>query len=221
LGVKVVGQEQVEVPAGTFDCYKVELSPVNQTFWYSTDAHHYPVKFEAGGVAAELSQVTQRKSGAPVQYQDPGYNFSLTAPADYIFFRADMKEEKDKVRVLVLDPEAVATTVVNVGSRKVHGPKAEQSLREWAEKQTVEGEVAMTLKALKIRPESWKERTVAGYPAVSVVGDFEEGKEKKIGYAVFALAKTNAAVCTLMAAAKDFEACQPKFEAILESFQQK
>ena len=71
LGVKVVGEEKVEVPAGTFDCYKVELSPVNQTFWYSTDAHHYLVKFEAGGVAAELTQVTQRKAGAPVHYQDP------------------------------------------------------------------------------------------------------------------------------------------------------
>ncbi len=221
LGVKVLGEEKVEVAAGTFDCYKVELSPVNQTFWYSTDAHHYPVKFEAGGIVAELSQVTQRKSGAPVQYQDSGFGFALTAPADYVFFRADMKDETDKIRVVVLDPDAVATSVVNVGSRQGHGPKAQQSLREWAEKEALEGEGTKTLKALKIRAESWKERAVAGCPAVSVVGDFEEGKEKKVVYAVFSVVKTNAAVFTLLAPAKDFEACQPKFEAIVESFQQK
>ena len=77
------------------------------------------------------------------------------------------------------------------------------------------------MKALKIRTESWKERTVAGSPALSVVGDFEEGKEKKVGYAVFALVKTNAAVFTLMAAAKDFEASQPTFEAIVNSYKEK
>ena len=222
LGVKVTGEEKVEVGAGTFDCYKVELSPVNQTFWYSTDAHHYPVKFEAGGVAAELTQVTQRKPGAPVHYQDPEFNFSLTAPADYIFFRTDMKEENDKTRVVVLDPDAIATSVVNVGSRKVHGPKAEQSLREWAEKEVIEGEAAKTLKALKIRPESWKERTVAGCPALSVVGDFEEGKEKKVGYAVFTFGTIQRRDFSLLVApAKDFEACQPNFEAIVESYKEK
>ena len=138
-----------------------------------------------------------------------------------MFFRTDTKEEKDKTRVVVLDPDAVATSVVNVGSRKVHGPKAEQSLREWAEKEVIEGEAAKTMKALKIRPESWKERTVAGNPALSVVGDFEEGKEKKVGYAVFSLGKSNAAVFTLIAPAKDFEASQPKFEAIVDSYKEK
>jgi tetratricopeptide (TPR) repeat protein len=43
LKIEVVGTESVVTPAGTFDCFKVELS-VRQTFWYSTDAHHYLVK---------------------------------------------------------------------------------------------------------------------------------------------------------------------------------
>jgi hypothetical protein len=221
LGIKVVGQEKVEVPAGAFDCYKLELSPVNQTFWYSTDAHHYLVKFEAGGVVAELNQVTQRKAGAPVSYQDPAFNFSLTAPTGCLFFRTDVKDAADTTRVVVLDPDAIATAVVNVGSLKVHGPKPQQSLREWADYEIEEDETNKTLKALKIRPESWKERTVAGSPALCVVGDFEEGKEKKVGYAVFSLGKSNAAVFTLIVPAKDFEASQPKFDSIVDSYQEK
>ncbi len=109
---------------------------------------------------------------------------------------------------------------MNVGSRKVHGPRDGQTLREWAEKEVVEGQTAKTMKALKIRPESWKERTVAGAPALSVVGDFEEGKEKKVGYAVFTAGKTNSAVLTLIAPAKEFEVCQPQFEALVNSYQE-
>ena len=221
LGVKVAGQEKVETPAGTFDCFKVELSPVNQTFWYSSDEHHYPVKFEAGGVAALLTQVTQRKAGEAVRYQDPEFGFSLAAPAEWMFFRADTKDEKKFSGVVVLDPDAAATIVVNVGSRKVHGPKDQQALREWAEKEVVEGEAAIALKALKLRPESWKERTVGGLPALSVVGDFEEGKEKKVGCAVFTTGKANTAVLTLITPAKDFDAFQSKFEAIVDSYKEK
>lgn len=220
LGVKVVGQEKVEVPAGSFDCYKIELSPVNQSFWYSTDARRYLVKFEAGGVAAELAQVTQRKPGKPVQYRDPDFGFSLTAPADWVFYRAENRDDENAARVVVLDPEAAATRVVNVGSRKVHGPRDGQTLREWAEKEVVEGQTAKTMKALKIRPESWKERTVAGHPALSVLGDFEEGKEKKAAYAVFSAGKTNTAVFTLTSPARDLEAARPQFEAIVDSYRE-
>ena len=123
LGVKVVGEEKVKVPAGEFDCYKVELSPVNQTFYLSTDAHHYLVKFEAGGVVAELAQVTQRKAGEPMAYRDAELGFGLTAPAEWVFSAADTKDEKDTTRLMVLDPDAVAMITVNVGSRD--GPWAE------------------------------------------------------------------------------------------------
>jgi hypothetical protein len=221
LQAQVVAQEKVEVPAGTFDCYKVELSMVNQTFWYSTDAHHYLVKFEGGGVAGVLATITQRPAGAPVQYQDPAFNFSLTAPADWMFFRSEMKDDKDKTRVVILDPDAIATSVVNVGSRKVLWPEAQKSLRAWAEKEISDGEGSKLLKEFTIRPDSWKDRTVAGKPALSVIGDFVEGKEKKIGYAVFTFGNTNAATFVLLAGAKDFEAFQPKFEAIVDTYKEK
>ena len=218
LGVKVVGQEKVETPAGTFDCHKVELSPVGQTFWWSTDEHHYLVKFEAGGVIAELSQVIQRKAGEPVQYRDPKYGFSLAAPADWVFFRSDAKDDEKASKVVVLDPEAVATTMVSVGSRKGHGPKPKQSLREWAEKEVIVGEVLKLTKAFKVRPDSWKERTVDGSPALGVIGDLEEGKEKKVVYAVFAPGETNTAVFACVAPAKSFDTCQPQFEALVDSY---
>ncbi len=125
------------MPAGTFDCYKVELSFTgqSQTFWYSTDAHHYLVQFKGGGVIAVLAAVTQRPEGEPVQYQDPAFGFSLAAPAEWMFHRAETPSEKEKTRVVVLDPEGIATTTVDVGSRKLLPPEAQQSLRTWAEQE--------------------------------------------------------------------------------------
>jgi hypothetical protein len=221
---EVSGPEKVEVPAGTFDCHKVELSlakQMKQTFWYSTDAHHYLVKFEGAGVIAVLTAVTQRKAGEPVQYQDPAFGFSLTAPADWMFHRADMRDDKDKTRVVILDADAIATSIVSVGSRKVLWPEAQKSLRAWVEKEIAEGEGSKTLKELQIRPESWKDRLVAGKPGLSIIGDFVEGKAKKIGYAVFTLGNTNAATFVLLSRAKDFEAFQPKFDAIVDSYKEK
>ena len=44
--------ETVRVPAGTFDCFKVDLN-IKQTFWYATNAPRYLVKFEAAGTSAK------------------------------------------------------------------------------------------------------------------------------------------------------------------------
>jgi serine/threonine protein kinase len=56
--VEVSGLETITVPAGTFQCFK--LKPFyGQTYWYSTDPHRYLVKFDAGGMVAELSAVRQ------------------------------------------------------------------------------------------------------------------------------------------------------------------
>jgi tetratricopeptide (TPR) repeat protein len=45
IETKVLGMETVKVPAGTFECYKVHMKLVNQTFWYSADEHRYLVKY--------------------------------------------------------------------------------------------------------------------------------------------------------------------------------
>jgi hypothetical protein len=221
LEAKVTAQEKVEVPAGSFDCFKVELSMVRQSFWYSTDAHHYLVKFEGGGVIGALTTVAQHKAGEPLQYQDPAFGFSLATPADWLFHRADNRDNKDRARVVVLDPDSIGTSIVSVGSRKVLWPEAQESLRTWADKEIAEGEGSKTLKELQIRPDSWKDRTVAGKPGLSLIGDFVEGSEKKIGYAVFTFGDNNAATFVLLCQAKDFEAFRPKFEAIIDSYKEK
>src|SRR5207245_2719845 len=100
----VSGPEKVDVSAGSFDCYKIELN-INQTFWISADAHRYLVKFEAGGAIAELGSITQQKAGAPVTYQDATEKFTLSAPEGWIFDRTD-GAGGTSYTVSFLDPDA-------------------------------------------------------------------------------------------------------------------
>ena len=46
--VTVVGRETVDVPAGTFETWRVEVRSgnINQVAWYATDARHHLVKYD-------------------------------------------------------------------------------------------------------------------------------------------------------------------------------
>jgi len=46
ITVKVAGREEVTVPAGTFDCWKVELVGMEQAAWISVDPPHQLVRYE-------------------------------------------------------------------------------------------------------------------------------------------------------------------------------
>jgi len=60
IELTVAARETVTVPAGTYECFKIEMGVVSQTFWYSADPNRYLVKFKADGISAELTGVEQR-----------------------------------------------------------------------------------------------------------------------------------------------------------------
>ena len=186
----VTGIDTIEVPAGKFECHKVDLSLISgkQIFWYSTDARRYLVKFEAGGAIAELVEVSVRKPGESVNYTDPAFAFSLSIPADWALFRAPTKNERDKALITILNPDIAGVCTLAVWTEKSK-PEASQTIRAWAERQVKDGD-EMGRKDGAVRADSWKERTLAGQPAVSFLADLEENKQKQVVYTVYALFDT-------------------------------
>jgi len=77
INASVAKLETVSVPAGTFECFKVTLNLVNQTFWYSTDAHRYLVKLEGGGITAELRQIESGPASDFLKEGDAIFDFPL------------------------------------------------------------------------------------------------------------------------------------------------
>jgi len=211
--LEVSGVEKVTVSAGTFDCYKVELS-IRQTFWYSTDSHRYLVKFEANGVVVELAEINKRKAGEPATYHNPAYNVSITVPADWAFCTVG-KQDKDSSAVLILDPEANALGSLKVvnGEKLKLGDK--KSARGWAEKLIADHSDD---KDFKVRSDSWKDREVGGRPGVSFIADYVEGKDKKICYAVCVMDGPKAVYVDLTTTTEQFDALKASFEGIVDSY---
>ena len=102
LEIEVTKKEKVKVPAGEFECFALDLN-INQTFWISADMNRYLVKFEAGGVSAELISVRERKPGGKNTFNDKVLGASVSAPADWTFWRPSTDET---AKVVLLDPSA-------------------------------------------------------------------------------------------------------------------
>jgi hypothetical protein len=218
--ITVPALETVVVPAGSFECYKVELSlagmSLKQAFWYSSDAHRYLVKFEANGVAAELTSINQHQPGEAVKYKDE--TFALSAPSDWLFFRPDTKSGKSKALLYIIDPEGIATGELWV--RPLSKLKAEEqtSLRACAD-QFLAGRADEH--DFTVRTDSWQPRSVDGQPGISFIADYTESEVKKVAYGVCSFGKTNAVQFLLQVPADSFEALRPQFDTIVDSYRGK
>jgi len=212
LKIDVAAVENVEVPAGKFECYRCELS-IKQTFWFSTDAHRYIVKFEGGGAVSELASIGKVTDQPVAQHVAGG--LTVSAPGGWLLDNADPDQTEGASKTLILDPEATATSWVLAKSLNDLTPQQRSSLRAYADSGLKEGNKA--LKDLKLREDGWKETTLAGQPALSVVADFVEMKQKQTIYAIFAFVGMNAVEVVSYASDTEFEAFKPKFQAVIDS----
>lgn len=59
--ITITEKEQVEVPAGLFDCWKLELKVPGQRqyVWYSVDSPHYLVKYDNSQNIILLQEIVQ------------------------------------------------------------------------------------------------------------------------------------------------------------------
>jgi hypothetical protein len=215
--MNVTGPEQVQVPAGTYETYKVTLN-IGQTFWYSSDPKHYLVKFEAGGVIAELTGVTSRSPGEGATYADPTFGFSLSAPPGWMFDKSE-SDKTDRTGVSIIDPQGVAASSLTLQAKSSMKDHETNSLREVMEAGLKDD--AKMYKDFKVRADSWKDLTLAGNPALSVVGDYVEGNRTNVAYHVWSFESTNSVRFDVYVLASDFAAFRPRIDAVINSFQTK
>jgi hypothetical protein len=215
IGVEVVAKEAVETPAGKFDCYKVHLN-INQDFWFSDDAHRYLVKFEAGGISALLTSVTQRRPGESVAFHDAETGASFTAPADWVVWRATHGQPEGQVLIRTLDPDADTDDGgVRLFATDTLSETAQKSARAWM------NEFLQQRKNIKVRPDSWKELTIDGRPAVSCVGDYTEGGKSRVYFLARALGVKNSELFVIACAPDKYDALKAQFDTIVASYRTK
>jgi hypothetical protein len=223
IGMEVKGTETVKTKAGTFECFKVDLSPVNQSFWFTTDAKRTLVKFGGGGISAELVSTAQRPKGEPVKFEDASMGLALAAPADWVIHHQDPDNDPNHESIYLLDPEGeVESFLLRLHAMSSLSEEQKKSARAWAEG-TVK-KLAAGFKDLKVREDSWKDVTVSGRPGVSFIADYVENDKAMAVRCVSALAVDatgNAEQFSMAVAKEKFDRFQPSFESVLGSYRTK
>jgi hypothetical protein len=216
LELEVTGEEEVEAPAGKFPCFKVKLN-IGQTFWISTDAHRYLVKFEAGGAVARLASIVQRKPGEPIAFRDDDLGVSFTAPPNWVIYRPKNRVETKNQVIMMIDPEADSGIAqLTLTPLESLSKEARESSRAWAENDFRDS-VSKRLKDAKIRPESWKVRDVSSRPGASYIADFTENGKPWVVFALHALGPQTAESFELTCPPEKLDPLLTAFETIIAS----
>jgi hypothetical protein len=215
IGLHVTDKEVVQVPAGKFECYRIELN-IKQTFWIATGASRWVTKFEAGGASGELIEIRQRKTGERLQLRDPVQNFSLLAPDGWFFHQPERRDGSSSSHVVVLDSETTASAGVTVKPLERLSPEEKVSVRAWAESEVAQE--AKQLKDFQMQPDGLRERSITGRAGITFVADYVESEKKKTVSGAFVFGETRAAMFTMDAEQEQWAALKPKFDAILDGF---
>jgi hypothetical protein len=216
IGLEVVGKETIEAPAGKFDCFKVRLSPVNQDFWFSDDTHRYLVKFEAGGITAQLTSISQHKWAEAVKFHDDDTGVSFTVPSDWVVWRARHGQPEGQVLIRTLDRSADTDDGgLRLFATDTLSETARQSARAWMEEWLGKN------KNVKVRSNSWKELIIDGRPAVSCVTDIGQGSQWRMQFLARVLGPKYSELFVLSSAPEKFDALKAQFDSILTSYRTK
>jgi hypothetical protein len=101
--LRTAGMETVKVPAGTFECYCVELVMDSKKLklWISTDDKRYLVRYDDGAKGVmELEKIEQVLKDEPEVFKDSEFGVSMSAPAGWHIVKSPITD-RFKMRLLI------------------------------------------------------------------------------------------------------------------------
>ncbi|MFH0909500.1 MAG: DUF3108 domain-containing protein [bacterium] len=214
--IEVTGKEKLTVPAGTFECYMVELSiyqgnvkALQHRLSISTDSHRYLVQYDTGAAICELLGV-DREPADPTHFQDKDLGISMTVPPGWYAYK-DSSVSQYKLRLQLLPPELKTWASFAVAERT---PDATSS------RTVAERDVAVLkgyFKNYTVRPESWTGQVTGAMAPVSYVADYEENGKPLVEYRTYVLGKSAVYWFVFRIENDLFNANKADFDAIVDS----
>jgi tetratricopeptide (TPR) repeat protein len=217
IGVEVVSKETLDVPAGQIECFKVQLS-LAQTLWFSTDEKRYLVKFEGGGATGQLASISHVKPDAPVQFQDAELGISLSAPANWVFYRPKAGRSEKKVSIGIFDPAADSDDAgMRLFKTESLSAAARSSARAWAEADFRDRLTKEVVDA-KIRPDSWKTHNIGGRLGVSFLMDCTESGKPHVLFSLYVPGPKTSEQFLMVSSPEKFDGLKAAFDQIIASY---
>jgi len=173
--IKVLGTEEVTVEAGTFTCYKTDLSiyagnlrTLQHTLWFSADKHKYLVKYDVGGTATmELAEVWQKDKNKPLAFDDEESYFTVSVPTDWRLYNYGSGQQSS---LQLIPPEVKAWAVLVWQKRGTDPDSASVMTIAKADCEKLKGffENYTTVET------SWKEYKINGLEAAQYLATYRE-----------------------------------------------
>jgi hypothetical protein len=217
IALDVPSKEMLEVPAGKFECYKLVLSPIGQTFWISTDKNRYPVRFSAGGVTTDLAKIEHRKPGETKKVTSE--HFSFTLPDRWHAYMPEDPSKKGESEAALLDPTASAIAEVSARAKDTLKVEHQKSPLAWTESYV--DVFKKRLADFKVRDKGLQEQQIGDRTVATLVADFTDDGKKKTLYGVAAFGEKSAATVRLTADADKFDVLRKDFDTIVKSLELK
>ncbi len=214
ISLNVLAVEDVQVAAGKFHCYKVELPEIRQTFWLAVDGARPVVKMETMGVAIELASAHRVDSTAPVTYQDARFGLSFTASPGWIV-QPEQSSEKDETTLFLLDPEPKGSVVLRAQAKKTEKTDIVRQLRAAVDEHVEKRSKFLT--DYKIRPETMQMRQIGGNQALSCVAEFVDDKKQMVEYLTFVRSENTTSLFTATVEASGLDEFRKRVDPILET----
>jgi len=214
LVLAVTAMEDVQVPAGKFHCFRVDLSNMNQTFWIAAERSRPVVKFENEAGVAELVSIRKIDRHSPVNYQDARVGISFTAPPGWVV-RPEEATAKDETPLSMLDPESKISLAVWAKEIKTAPSDMARELRATLD-QRVERS-SHNLKDYHVRPETIQIRQIAGNQALTCVTEFLRGEEKMVEYLTWIRSENTNLLFSVTGPASDLDDFRKRIDPIVET----
>jgi len=227
--IKVLDLEEVTVEAGTFKCYKTDLSiytgnlrTLQHTLWFSADEHKYLVKYDVGGTATmELAKVWQKDKNQPLTFENEEPHFSVTIPADWRFY--SYASAGPQFSLQLIPPEVKAWAVL-VRQRRGTDPDSASAM-------TIAKADCRKLKGFfenySTDETSWKEYKINGLEAVQYLATYQKKgsplrkytkPKQMVEYRTYIVDDSNVYWFVFRVEKDRFEEYKAEFDSIVKSF---
>lgn len=215
--LKTIGIETVEVPAGTFKCYRVEIeidSKMKVKQWYSTDDKKYFVKAEIPSGTYELEKIVHSLTDEPDLFNDSEFGVSMSAPAGWHIVKSPIITAPFKMIAVVASPEMNAWFPFLITE---HGGTIKpDSLRAVAESEV--SALKQIFENYLVDHESWKTALISGLNSISYRADFDTKDKKMFECRTYILGKSLLYVFLIRTEKEVFENSKQDFLSVIQSF---
>jgi tetratricopeptide (TPR) repeat protein len=215
--------EKVGVPAGDFDCYRVEIKAYQQskltqemTYWVSTKADKQIVKVLSSSFTYELTAVANRND-QPLVYQKQSLNISLTAPQGWMPMEIEPMQPGHDIWVSLI-PDESHTFALLAGTQKLKASNDDKN--EKRVERVVDGDIKALSSALPgfvLRPETRVKLVVSGASAQRFIADFEADNKPMVEYRTYILAPSGLFWFTFRAERAIFNEKRAEYDAIVDN----